>query len=408
MLSHHSRTNLALYVSLAATLLLHVVLAWSVRESVRKGYSDFKIFYTAAKIIRAGQGSQLYDEATQLQVQKAFAPGAILRQGLLPYNHPPFEALLFVPFTFLPYWAAFFAWDAVNLGILFVLPRLLRPHVACLQPLTTLTCAVASLAFLPVFVAFIQGQDILVLLLLFTLAFVALRNKSDWTAGCWLGLGLFRFHQLLPILIALLWQRRARAIYGFLSVGVGVAVLSVETIGWRAALSYPSAVLAMERNMIQRGTIGPLNMPNLHGLFADVSLPVNNWQTEGVIFMVSVGLVVFAAMRWERIQATAFPLGFSLCLLATVVTAYHGFCYDLSLMILAIVLVVDFVEARRLTRWKTSALLVPPLVLSFSPLQLFLWLRLDRFGLIVVILVFWFWAIARATTDTTDEQVCAR
>jgi len=123
--------------------------------------------------------------------------------------------------------------------------------------------------------------------------------------------------------------------------------------------------------------------------------------------MVSVGLVVFAAMRWKRTQATAFPLGFSLCLLATVVTAYHGFCYDLSLMILAIVLVVDFVEARRLTRWKTSALLVPPLVLSFSPLQLFLWLRLDRFGLIVVILVFWFWAIARATTDTTDEQVCA-
>jgi hypothetical protein len=407
MLSRRSKTNFALCSYLAATLLLHVVLAWSVAESVRNGYSDFKIFYTAAKIIRAGQGSQLYDEATQLQVQKSFAPKAILRAGLLPYNHPPFEALLFVPFSFLPYWAAFFAWDVVNLGILFVLARLLRPHVACLQQLTTLTCVLASLAFLPIFVAFIQGQDILVLLLLFTLAFVALRNKSDWTAGCWLGLGLFRFHQLLPIVFALLWQRRARAIYGFLSVGLGLAVLSVATIGWRAALSYPSAVLAMERNMFQRGTIGPLNMPNLHGLFADMSLPARGWQMEGIIFVVSVGLVVFAAIRWERIQATAFPLGFSLCLLATVSTAYHGFCYDLSLMILAIVLIVDFVEARRLTRWNTSALLVPALVLSLSPLQLFLWLRLDRFGFIVVILLFWFWAIARATTNITDEQICA-
>jgi hypothetical protein len=406
-LSRRFKTSLALYSYLAATLLLHVALAWNVRGAVRNGYSDFRIFYTAARIIRAGQGSQLYDEATQLQVQNAFAPRAMLRQGLLPYNHPPFEALLFVPFTFLPYWAAFLAWDLVNLGILFVLPRLLRPHVACLRQLTTLTCVLASLAFLPIFVAFIQGQDILVLLLLFTLTFVALRNNSDFTAGCWLGLGLFRFHQLLPIVFALLWQRRARAIYGFLSVGLAVAMLSVAAVGWRAALDYPSAVLGMERNMFQRGTIEPLSMPNLHGLFADMSLPTNSRLTAGIMFVVSAGLVLFAAARWERIRATAFPLGFSLCLLATIVTAYHGFGHDLSLLILAIVLVVDFVQARRLTRWNITALLLPPFVLSLTPLQMFLWLRLDRFGLIVIVLLFWFWAIARASTNTTDEQACA-
>ncbi len=407
MLSRHSRTNLAFYAFLVATLLVHVVLAWNVRESIREGYSDFKIFYTAGKMIRAGQGSQLYDEATQLQVQEGFAPQATVRQGLLPYNHPPFEALLFVPFTFLPYWAAFLAWNLVNLGILFVLPGLLRPHVALLQQLPTLTCVLASFAFFPIFVAFVQGQDILVLLLLFTLAFIALRGKSDWTAGCWLGLGLFRFHQLLPIVIALCLQRRVRAIYGFLSVGLGVATLSVAAVGWRAALDYPGAVLGMERTMFQRGTIAFLNMPNLHGLFADLSLRANGWQMEGIILVISFGLVLFGTVRWERLQATAFPLGFSLCILATVVTAYHGFCHDLSLLILAILLVVDFAHGRGLTRGNVATLLVPPLILSLTTLEMFLWFRMHRFGLIAIVLLFWFWAIARASSNVTDEQVCA-
>src|SRR5215510_11963207 len=247
MLSRRNKTILGLY--LLSMLFLHVVLAWSVRGLIRQGYPDFKIFYTAGKIIREGHGSQLYDETTQLRVQESFVSTSILRTGLLPYNHPPFEALLFVPLSFLPYWVAFVCWDLVNVTILFALFRLLRPRVRLLQETKTLYCVLASLAFFPIFVAFIHGQDILVLVFLLALAWLALQNEHDATAGCWLGLGLFRFHLLLPILVALMWQRRRRAIYGFLMVVAALALVSVFTVGWRAAWNYPADVLRMERSM---------------------------------------------------------------------------------------------------------------------------------------------------------------
>ncbi len=406
MLSRRIKTILGLY--LASMLLLHVVLAWSVRGLIRKGYSDFKIFYTAAKIVREGHGSQLYDEATQLRVQQEFVSAPILQLGLLPYNHPPFEALLFVPLSLLPYWAAFVAWDLINVGILFVLPRLLGPHVPLLQQVTTPTCVLASLAFFPIFVALIHGQDILVLVLLFALAFVALKKNSDWSAGCWLGLGLFRFHLLLPILFALLWQRRTRAIYGFFAVSMGLGILSVLTVGWKAAISYPGDVLRIESHMFERGTIGPLNMPDLHGLWADLPLPANGKFIAAIVaVLVSIALVVFTAARWNRIQTTPFPLGFCLCLLATVLTAYHGFAYDLSILILAVAIVGDYLLAKRPPLWSVVALLTPPLLLHFTPLQMLLWFRQDRYGLIALVLLAWFWTIARATNNASTERVCA-
>jgi hypothetical protein len=404
MLSRRLKIILGLY--LGSMLLLHLLLAWNVRRLLRDGRSDFKIFYTAGRMVREGRGSQLYDEATQLRVQEEFLPGRIAAQGLLPYNHPPFEALLFVPFSFLPYGGAFLAWNVVNVTILLGLPRLLRPHVLLLRQVNTPTFLFASLAFFPIFIALIQGQDILLLLLVFTLAFIALKKNSDFVAGCWLGLGLFRFHLLVPMLVALVWQRRGRALYGFLAVGGALAALSVLVVGWRETIAYPAEVLHMESSMSQRGTIGPLNMPNLHGLSADLPFSgTGRVVANGFAVVIAVGMVVFLAARWEQIRLTAPSLGFSLCLLATVLTAYHGFAYDLSLLILVIVIVGDLLLARQPNRENTLALSLPPLLLAFSPLQMLLWFREDRFGLVAIILLFWFWAIARVSYDVADDRV---
>jgi len=186
MKMHNPRTLLTLF--LAGMLSLHLLLAWDATDLIRKGYPDFTIFYSAGKIVRQGLGSKLYDEQTQYRVQQEFAAGVSIRQGPLPYNHPPFEALIFVPFTWLPYFTAYLLWDLVNLLILVALPSLLRPHVPLLQRVPVAGWLFVSLAFFPVFVALLQGQDIILLLLLFTLAFVSLKSRADFAAGCWLGL----------------------------------------------------------------------------------------------------------------------------------------------------------------------------------------------------------------------------
>src|SRR5437763_1301142 len=117
----------------AAMTCLHGFLIWNAAGLIQKGYPDFTHMYAAGKIVRYGLGYRLYDEATQYRVQQEFASGVSIRHGALPYNHPPYEALIFVPLSYLPYLSAFVLWDVLGLVILVYLPYLLRPHVSLLE-----------------------------------------------------------------------------------------------------------------------------------------------------------------------------------------------------------------------------------------------------------------------------------
>ena len=73
---------------------------------------DFSEYYSAGQIIRQGLGRQLYDLKVQLDFQLRIAKPHVF------YNHPPFEALLFAPFTFLSYRAAYISWVLISVGLL--------------------------------------------------------------------------------------------------------------------------------------------------------------------------------------------------------------------------------------------------------------------------------------------------
>src|SRR6202007_3182113 len=114
-----------LWIFVAAILSTHLFFLWRVRDRIARGDPDFTVFYTAGKILRQGHGAQLYQSNTQLAVQAEFARNSDIRRGPLPYIHPPFEALFFLPLTFLSYAHAFVAWNLINLAILLGVARLL-------------------------------------------------------------------------------------------------------------------------------------------------------------------------------------------------------------------------------------------------------------------------------------------
>jgi hypothetical protein len=122
-----SKLKFVIFCYLAGTLAIYAAMFWTLRESVRKGYPDFTIYYCAGTIVRQGSGRRLYDDATQFKIQREFFPEATTRPGVLPYNHPPFEAALFVPLSYVSYSSAFALWDLANLAMLVALPFLLRP-----------------------------------------------------------------------------------------------------------------------------------------------------------------------------------------------------------------------------------------------------------------------------------------
>ena len=107
----------AFFISL---IFCYALVTWQVRGRILQGNSDFIIYYTAARMVLAGHSQSLYDLAQQEQFQKRIlqelGSSISFQDGLLPYNHPPFEVLWFLPLAELPYHSAFLLWLGVNLA----------------------------------------------------------------------------------------------------------------------------------------------------------------------------------------------------------------------------------------------------------------------------------------------------
>ncbi|HKS76966.1 MAG TPA: glycosyltransferase family 87 protein [Terriglobales bacterium] len=391
-----SRIHL-LGIFLAGMCVLHLLIFWSLGEKIRQGYSDFSIFYTAGSILHQGSAAQLYDPALQFRVQKQFASQVYIRQGALPYNHPPFEALLFAPLARVSYPVAFAIWNLLNLAILAILPILLRLHVPLMQPVPIFLFWIAELGFFPVFIALLQGQDSILLLLLFVLAFIALKQNQQLAAGIWLGLGLFRFHLVLPLVLILLLRKKGRVILGFAVTALALGLLSVAIVGWSAALHYPHYVWNVENSTGSAATLVS-TMPNLRG-FVHMLLP---WtpRVEVGVSIISAILLLWASSQWDDSSSQRFEWSFSLSLVTTILVSYHVLVHDLSLLLLPVALLVSNLNQSGWPKLTRGLLLAGPAVVLFlSPLQMLLWFRYGEFSLFAPVLLVWFIGISREFSD---------
>jgi|SRR5579871_537831 len=382
------RLRLALAGFCLGLVTLHLALYWVTRKTAA-GLQDFRIFYTAGLMLRRGQGSVLYNSSLQLQTQREFVPGATARYSVLPYIHPPFEALVYVRLTYFPYARAFFLWVLLNLGLLSTTVLLVRRWLPALASTFPRFLFIAPLAFLPVAFSLMQGQDSVVTACVYCLTYGALRTRRDLQAGIWLGLGLFKFHLILPFAAILLLHRRWRAIRGILlSAGVEVAI-SWMVVGWKELLYYPIYVNSINRDPSLH-VILPRGMPNLRGLFMGWawSASARPW-VEGLLLAVSAGLLIWASRYWRPQDLTdpqRWDDGFCLAVVTTFVVGYHGYSHDLSIVLLPILILLD--RALQLKAAKFGGVRNVILVLMFfSPLQLVLNLNYDHQNLFALVLL---------------------
>jgi hypothetical protein len=188
-------------------------------------------------------------------------------------------------------------------------------------------------------------------------------------------------------------------------VAGALALMSVCTVGWKESVIYPGYVLQMEKNAAQQGVRAAVNMPNLHGLLAMTNVPA--LIGKAMFALIAIGLIVLMAVVWKRTESVSNPLGFCLALLTTIITAYHSFAHDLCILLLLTAILLDYVVANQIKGWNAIALLAPAVVISCTPLNMYLWFRRGQFALIVVVLLFWFWAIAREAKRQPREQAVA-
>jgi hypothetical protein len=386
-MSKSQRLRLALASFCLGMIGAHAILIYRVREEFITGSPDFRIFYTAGLMLRRGQGHALYNDDLQQQTQREFAPVATARNGPLPYNHPPIEEVVFVGMTLLPYHAAFFVWCLLNLFLLGIAVYCIRSSLPMLRESPWLLF-LAPLAFYPIIFALMEGQDSILLLLVYCLTYNALRQGKELRAGIWLGLGLFKYHLVVPFAFVLLLQRRWRVLQGWLVAAIAEGAISWAMVGGAELLEYPRYALLINRQQ-HHSVIVPENMPNLRGL-------LTGWAVfhppprvlELALALISVGILVWASSCWRSSDLTdtaRWDAGFSVALVVTFLVGYHGYNQDMSILLLPVLLAADKTlgAIRGYGTWMKATVGL----MFLTPLYFVLTLRLQHQNLFSIILL---------------------
>jgi len=382
--------------------MIHALLFWSLREQIRNGYPDFTIFYGAGKIVSQGMGHHLYDRALQYRVQEQFTHNVETRKAALPYNHPPFEALLFVPLSHLSYVGAYFSWNVLNLSALLLIIFVLRPHIAIVRSLPIAFWFLVALASFPVFVALLQGQDILLFLLFLALTFASLKKGDDISAGLWLGAGLFRFHLIVPVLLLFLVRKKWKGLLGFSIAATVLALVSLFAVGWDSLRNYPGFVMNMERSLAQGSTI-VTDMPSLRGLAGIFSH--GGSESSFIMVLLSALVLGLAASRW---RTSSGDLAFALAVVVTPLISYHTLAHDLSLLLIPLFLTLDFLREKEASNGLRAALWVPAVFFTLmSPLQMILWFQAGKYCLVAVVLLLWAYGLWRVSAIAGQKNLPA-
>ena len=323
---------------------------------------------------------------------------------------------MFVPFAGIRYPTGYLIWLAINLVLAGAFIIRLRRELNCLATLPRWFYMLMVLAFPPMFIALMQGQDVVWVVFCYGMAYAALRRDSEVVAGSWLALGLCKFHLILPFLFAFLLQKRTKVLAGFAAVAAALVLVGIAVVGAKASLAYPGFVWRTDHTAAYRWATDHRFNPNIRALILNTLGGNSRWASV-VVVAVSVLLLLGAALAWKRlasVSAIGWKIGFALNVVVTLLVSYHTWVQDMSLLLLPILVCLDvFMLQKPKGKATRLVLCASAAALFFSPLYLLLILRLDRFFLITfVILAFMAATIALArfelqTTTLAHEQVAS-
>ena len=330
-----------------------------------RGEADFRPFYTAGYMLRTGQAAKLHDYLVQYQLQNR-----IVSQGdiALPFIHPAYEALFFAPFSFLSYKTAYLVFLAINVALLLLVYRLLRPWMENLARIYVWLPAALFLAFLPIAAALIKGQDSVLLLALVAGAWFFVNRGREFSAGVLVGLALFKFQVVLPLALLFLVWRRWRFSAGFALSGGLASLLTVGLLGIKGSLLYARSlfVMSVSTSDIHQFiyAIYPRAMPNLYGLvfgLTDPWLPSFWIQATTVLVSAAVlGAVIALGLKWRSTSNL-----FLIALTCSPLLSYHLFIHDLSVLLVPLVVTLNAFIAAEATGDANGQLLTRAAALMF-------------------------------------------
>ena len=231
------------------------------------------------------------------------------------FGRPAFYGFFLKPLTLMPYKTAYWIFQLGSLASLFVFLRLnMRRHFPKLLVLCIMSPALAA--------NFVNGQDVLYLLLFCSLSLVFAERHWDIAAGLVLSLCAIKAHLFLPVPLAVILWRRWRILAGGAIGGVVLGLISLLGGGLATQLELVRQLGNPEHSPY------PDLMPSLRSLTGD--------HTE--VFWIAA-IAVLAAVIFLMRRAQSYEAAFGWALIGGLLSSYHAYIQDCLLLVLALILI---------------------------------------------------------------------
>lgn len=355
---------------------------------------DLTVYFSAGEIVRSGDGHRLFDLDRQAEAQAGYWENETSR---ILYVYPPILAAVYAPLTGLGYQAVYLIHTAVMLGALFLSVRLLGSLVPWMADPTRRLAALAfGLAFLPLFVGSMIGQNTALVVLAVTSVWWGLERRRDAVAGLAAGLLLLKPQYGVPV-VGLVFLARRWTAFGA-AVATGAAIYATS-----ALVSGPAWVadwweLAGKLSTVDQGA-NLTREVSILGM-AETFLGSGSSVAFG-IWVVGLGVVVGAVLWRLRQRPMLDPYALALVPPMLVLIAPHSLYYDAGVLLLSLaVLLTTVAPARRtlvLATWLAggAAYLLHDL-LGFQPV-----------ALLVLATLTWAWWASTPRPDLTSPDAQA-
>lgn len=349
------------------------------------GSYDFRAFYASGYLIRT-HPADLYNLAQQRWLQDhLIAPS----RGL-PFFSPAYQALLFTPFSWMSYRAAYLTFFVFNIGLVLVTFLVARPVFSQRMRLWQPRPGLMLLVFFPLLIALIQGQMSVVLLLVCCATWMGLERERVGLAGLILAAGVFKFNLIVPIAVILAVRWGWRFVRGFgggaiAALGVSALLVGRHGVGMLVALLRDGSLATNQGAAAQAAsTVFPAQMPTLYSL---VYVVTRGMQVPRVAFGVTMVLsaIVVAVCAWLARREEREEVAFSVAVLCGLLVSYHLYLHDLTLLVLPLALLHRIPRHREL------------MLASYTlPIMLTCFAGLNSLFLLTPMLLWAVWLVARS------------
>jgi hypothetical protein len=314
---------------------------------------DFLNEWAGGYVVRTGDRTRLYDPSYFIAIQhdERLVGFRLRADSYAPMVYPPVYYLAVSPLSALPYREAAWIWVALTLACFAATVALLAkalgndPSLAGPAPASAPLRRIVAVAGLPLAVSFmpfaenlVSGQKATLWLVILTTTFVALRRGRPFAAGLVFGLLAVKPQLALVVPLVLLAKGERRFALGAAVTAV-LAIAASLAMGWDLAVAYVRFATDTA-DFIRRQ---PAYLHRLHSLYGFFTLLAGEPTTAvRAATVVAAGLVVGLLARLFRgpldVGSRRFLEQFSGLVLATVLLSPHLLTYDLTLLLLPIVL----------------------------------------------------------------------